>query len=58
MGLSVKENAEIELEILVIQTSNSNFGIHLKFVDVAKLVNNSLKQEEEGIRSNSPMLQQ
>jgi hypothetical protein len=58
MGLSAKENVEIELKILAIQTLNSNFGIHLKIVDVTKLVNNSLKQEEEGIGNNFPMLQQ
>jgi hypothetical protein len=58
VGLSAKENLEDRLEISTIQTSNSNFGIHLKIVAIAKLVNNYLKQEEDMISNNFPMLQQ
>jgi hypothetical protein len=58
MGLSAKENVEDRLEISAIQTSNSNFGIHLKTMVIAKLVNNFLKQEEKGIWNNFLMLQQ
>ncbi len=58
MGLSAKENPEDRLEISIIQTSNSNFWIHLKIVAIVELVNNSLKQKGEGIGNNFPMLQQ